>query len=119
MNLAKLCKIAAHTSTIRIAVSYCGDDRFAVGIGDGVTSPIVANGTPEEIESILTGQLPGYLEKAATEAAERKAKADEAKRQAEERVALAELKRKNNERKAAEKKAAEANKEKQMQLDLF
>lgn len=119
MNLSEICEIAAHTSSVRIAVSYCGDSKFAVGISDGITSPIVASGMPEEVETILREQLPGYMEKIATEAATRKAQADEEKRKAAEQAALSELKRKENIRKSAEKTTAAANKENQLELKLF
>ena len=119
MDLSKICEIATRTSSVRIAVSYCGDNKFAVGISDGVTSPIVANGTPAEIETIIQEQLSGYLEKVATEAAKRKAQADEEKRKAAEQAALSELKRKENVRKSAEKTTAAANKENQLELKLF
>ena len=51
MELKDVCGIAEHTG-IRIVVSYSGNGKFALGLSDGSTTPIVANGTPEEIEDL-------------------------------------------------------------------
>lgn len=115
MDLKEICTIAEH-STVRIIVSYSGDGKFALGMSDGVTSPVVANGSPEELEVELLRQIPGYREKAAIEAAERKAKEEEKQRKAAEAVALAEAKRKEAEQKAVAKRTAEENDKNQMEL---
>ena len=43
MLFEELCKIAAQNGNCRLVVSYSGDDRYALGISDGVSSPFVAN----------------------------------------------------------------------------
>lgn len=118
MELKDVCGIAEHTG-IRIVVSYSGNGKFALGLSDGLTTPIVANGTPEEIEVSLAEQLPGYREKAIREATEKKAKEEELKKKAAETAALAELKRQESEKRAAEKKAAEVNKQNQLEFSLI
>mgnify|MGYP006922311157 FL=1 len=118
MELKDVCGIAEHTG-IRIVVSYSGNGKFALGLSDGSTTPIVANGTPEEIEVLLAEQLPGYREKAIREATEKKAKEEEFKKKAAETAALAELKRQESEKRAAEKKAAEVNKQNQLEFSLI
>ncbi len=118
MQLSQVCQIAAEAASVRIVISYSGESKFALGISDGVTTPIIATGTPEEIETSIAGQLPDYLAKVATEAAERKAKEEEHKRIAAERAALAEQNRKNAADRAAAKKTAEANKENQLELSF-
>ena len=112
MELKDVCGIAEHTG-IRIVVSYSGNGKFALGLSDGSTTPIVANGTPEEIEVSLAEQLPGYREKAIREATEKKAKEEELKKKA------AEIKRQESEKRAAEKKAAETNKQNQLEFSLI
>lgn len=115
MNLNQICEIA-ESGPVRMVFSYSGANKFAFGISDGVTTPIVVNGTPEEIETALARQLPEYRQKVAEEAAARKAKEDEVKRQAAEQTALAELRRQENEKKTADKKIAAVNKESQLEL---
>ena len=63
-------------------ISYNGDDKYALGVSDGVTTPLVVNGTLVELQTAIAEKLPGYLELAAKEAAEKKAK-EEAKKQEE------------------------------------
>lgn len=118
MQLADVCQIAANTASVRIAVSYCGENKFAVGISDGVTTPIIANGTPEEIEASIAGQLPGYQEKVAQETAERKAKEEEAKQKTAERAALTELNRQKAADRQTAKETAEENKNNQLELSF-
>lgn len=118
MNVADVCRIAAETAHVKIMVSYCGENKFAVGISDGTTTPIVANGTPEEIEASIAGQLPDYQEKIAAETAVRKAKEEEEKRKAAERTALAELNQQRRTDRIAARKTAETNKENQLELNF-
>ena len=103
----------------RLVLSYTGNQKFAAGISDGITTPLVVNGTIPEIESELAKKLPGYCETAQREAAERKAKEETAKREAALKAAEAKLKKQNAEKRKAEKQAAEANKANQGELALF
>ena len=98
--LDELSKIAMHSGNCRLVLSYSGEDKFALGVSDGITTPLVINGTIPEIEAELAGKLPGYLETAQHEAAERKAKEEAAKHEAEIKAAEAKLKKEN----AAKKK---------------
>ena len=50
-------------------ISYNGDDKYALGVSDGVTTPLVVNGTLVELQTAIAEKLPGYLELAAKEAA--------------------------------------------------
>ena len=117
--LNELCKIAQQSGNCRLVISYSGEEKFAVGISDGVTTPQVFNGTLPEIESEITGKLPAYLGIAAQEAAERKAKEAALKHEAEVKATEAKLKQEEAAKRLAEKRAAEANKADQPELSLF
>ena len=78
MLLEELCKIARCGGNCRLVVSYAGEDRYAVGISDGVTTAEVYRGTQPELEVKLREQLPQYPETIAREARERKEKEDAA-----------------------------------------
>lgn len=119
MILKEVCKIAAANGNARLVVSYSGDNKFVVGISDGVTTPLVINGTREELETLLAEQLPGYLATAGKEAAERKVKEEAARHEAALRAAEAKLRQENAARKTAEKKASEENKANQQEFSLF
>jgi hypothetical protein len=117
--LEELSKIAMQSGNCRLVLSYTGDQKFAAGISDGITTPLVVNGTIPEIEAELAEKLPGYLVTAQREAAERKAKEEAAKHEAEIKAAEAKLKKENAAKRQAEKQAAEANKANQGELSLF
>ena len=117
--LEELSKIAMQSGNCRLVLSYTGDQKFAAGVSDGITTPLVVNGTIPEIEAELTVKLPGYLETAQREAAERKAKEEAARHEAEVKAAEAKMKKQNAEKRKAEKLAAEANKANQGELALF
>ena len=96
MLLEELSKIAAQSGNCRLVISYNGDDKYALGVSDGVTTPLVVNGTLVELQTAIAEKLPGYLELAAKEAAEKKAKAQQraAEKQAAEQPAEPEPKKK-------------------------
>ena len=119
MLLEELSKIAAQSGNCRLVISYNGDDKYALGVSDGVTTPLVVNGTLVELQTAIAEKLPGYLEDAAKEAAEKKAKEEAARHEAELKAAEARLKQEAAARKAAEKKAVEENKAAQGELSLF
>lgn len=119
MLFEELCKIAAQNGNCRLVVSYSGDDKYALGISDGVSTPFVANGTLAELQTAIVEKLPGYLELAAKEAAEKKAKEEAARHEAELKAAEARRKQEAAARKAAEKKTIEENKAAQGELSLF
>ena len=120
MLFEELCKIAAQNGNCRLVISYNGDDKYALGISDGVSTPFVANGTLPELQAAVAEKLPGYLELAAREAAAKKAREEAARHEAELKAA-AEARRKQEAaaRKAAEKKTIEENKAAQGELSLF
>ena len=111
MLLEELSKIAAQSGNSRLVISYNGDDKYALGVSDGVTTPLVVNGTLVELQTAIAEKLPGYLELAAKEAA--------ARHEAELKAVETKLKQEAAARKAAEKKAAEENKAAQGELSLF
>ena len=115
----ELSKIAMQSGNCRLVLSYTGEQKFAAGISDGITTPLVVNGTIPEIEAELAGKLAEYLEQVRREAAERKAKEEAAKHEAEIKAAEAKLKKENAAKRQAEKQAAEANKANQGELSLF
>ena len=117
MLFEELCKIAAQNGNCRLVVSYSGDDRYA--LGDGVSTPFVANGTLPELQAAVAEKLPGYLELAAREAAAKKAREEAARHEAELKAAEARRKQEAAARKAAEKKTIEENKAAQGELSLF
>ena len=117
--LEELSKIAMQGGNCRLVLSYTGNENFAAGISDGITTPLVVNGTLAEIAAELATKLPGYLETARREAAERKAKEEAAKHEAAVRAAESQLKKENAAKRQAEKEAAKANQEKQCELALF
>ena len=117
--LEELSKIAMQSGNCRLVLSYTGDQKFAAGVSDGITTPPVVNGTIPEIEAELAEKLPGYLETAQREAAERKAKEEAAKREAEVKAAEAQMRKQNAEKRKAEKQVAEANQANQGELALF
>lgn len=119
MLFEELCKIAAQNGNCRLVISYNGDDKYALGISDGVTTPLVINGTLAELQTAIVEKLPGYLELAAKEAAEKKAKEEAARHEAELKAAEARRKQEAVARKAAEKKTIEENKAAQGELSLF
>ncbi len=114
MLLEELCKIARCGGNCRLVVSYAGEDRYAVGISDGVTTAAVYRGTQPELEVKLREQLPQYPETIAREARERKEKEDAARHEAEVKAAERELKRQASVRRSAEK-----NDTRQEELSLF
>ena len=114
MLLEELSKIAAQSGNCRLVISYNGDDKYALGVSDGVTTPLVVNGTLAELQIAIAEKLPGYLELAVKEAAEKKAKEEAARHEAELKAAEVKLKQE-----AAEKKAVEENKAAQGELSLF
>lgn len=79
MLLKELSKIAAQSGNCRLVISYNGDDKYALGVSDGVTTPLVVNGTLVELQTAIAEKLPGYLELAVKEAAEKKAKEEAAR----------------------------------------
>ena len=111
MLFEELCKIAAQNGNCRLVVSYSGDDRYALGISDGVSSPFVANGTLPELQAAVAEKLPGYLELAAREAVAKKAREEAARHEAELKAAEARRKQEAAARKAAEKKTIERRKQ--------
>ncbi len=119
MLLEELSKIAAQSGNSRLVISYNGDDKYALGVSDGVTTPLVVNGTLVELQTAIAEKLPGYLELAGKEAAEKKAKEEAARHEAELKAVETKLKQEAAARKAAEKKAAEENKAAQGELSLF
>lgn len=119
MLFEELCKIAAQNGNCRLVVSYSGDDKYALGISDGVTTPLVINGTLAELQTAIVEKLPGYLELAAREAAAKKAREEAARHEAELKAAKARRKQEAAARKAAEKKTIEENKAAQGELSLF
>ena len=62
--LEELSKIAMQSGNCRLVLSYTGDQKFAAGVSDGITTPLVVNGTLAEIAEELATKLPGYLETA-------------------------------------------------------
>ena len=104
--LEEMGKIAMQGGNCRLVLSYTGNEKFAAGISDGITTPLVVNGTLAEIAAELAAKLPGYLETAQREAAERKAKEEAAKHEAAVRAAEAQLKKENAAKRQAEKDAA-------------
>ena len=117
--LETMSQIAMYSGNCRLVLSYSGEEKFALGVSDGLATPLVVNGTIPEIEAELTVKLPGYLETAQREAAERKANEEAAKHEAEIKAAEAKLKKENAAKRQAEKQAAEANKANQGELSLF
>lgn len=117
--LETMSQIAMHSGNCRLVLSYSGEEKFALGVSDGLATPLVVNGTIPEIEAELHGKLAEYLEQVRREAAERKAKEEAAKREAEIKAAEAKLKKENAAKRQAEKQAAEANKANQGELSLF
>ena len=119
MLLRELCLIARQSGNCRLVVSYTGEEKFAVGISDGMATPQVFNGTFPEIEAVISEKLSAYREAAAKEAAERKNKEAALKHEAEVKAAEAKLKQQESARRLAEKRAAEQNKASQTELSLF
>lgn len=119
MIFNELCKIATASGNARLVVSYNGDGKFAVGVSDGVTTPLVINGTQEEITAKLPEQLTSYQETIAKETAERQAKEAALKHEAEVKAAEVKLKQEESARKAAARREAEENKKAQDELSLF
>lgn len=119
MLLEELSKIAAQNGNCRLVISYNGDDKYALGISDGVTTPLVINGTLAELQTAIVEKLPGYLELAARETAAKKAREEAARHEAELKAAEARRKQEAAARKAAEKKTIEENKAAQGELSLF
>ena len=119
MLLEELSKIAAQNGNCRLVISYNGDDKYALGVSDGVTTPLVVNGTLVELQTAVVEKLSGYLELAVKEAAEKKAREEAARHEAELKAVEARLKQEAAARQAAEKKAVEENKAAQGELSLF
>jgi len=119
MLLKELSKIAAQSGNSRLVISYNGDDKYALGVSDGVTTPLVVNGTLVELQTAIAEKLPGYLELATKEAAEKKSKEEATRHEAELKAVETKLKQEAVARKAVEKKAAEENKAAQGELSLF
>ncbi len=114
-----LCKIAEKVGNCRLAVSYSGENRYVIGICDGLSTPESINGTISELEAALPAKLAEYSALVEKEAAERKAKEEEIKRAAEIKAAEEKLKKEEADRKAAQKKVAEENKAAQGEFNLF
>ena len=119
MLLKELSKIAAQSGNSRLVISYNGDDKYALGVSDGVTTPLVVNGTLVELQTAIAEKLPGYLELATKEAAEKKSKEEATRHEAELKAVETKLKQEAVARKAVEKKAAEENKAAHGELSLF
>ena len=120
MLFEELCKIAAQNGNCRLVVSYSGDDKYALGISDGVTFSAGRQWhATRNCRPPMAEKLPGYLELAAKEAAEKKAKEEAARHEAELKAAEARRKQEAAARKAAEKKTIEENKAAQGELSLF
>ena len=100
MLLEELSKIAAQSGNCRLVISYNGDDKYALGVSDGVTTPLVVNGTLVELQTAVAEKLPGYLELAAKEAAEKEVKEEAVRHEAELKAVEARLKQEAAARKA-------------------
>ena len=55
--------IALERGSVRCVLSYSGEDKYALGISDGTNTPLVINGTFEELQAKLDSKMPEFLEK--------------------------------------------------------
>ena len=53
MLLEELSKIAAQSGNCRLVISYNGDHKYALGVSDGVTTPLIVNGTLAELQTAV------------------------------------------------------------------
>ena len=53
--------IALERGSVRCVLSYSGEDKYALGISDGTNTPLVMNGTFEELQAKLDSEMPEFL----------------------------------------------------------
>ena len=111
--------IALERGSVRCVLSYSGEDKYALGISDGTNTPLVMNGTVEELQAQLNSEMPMFLEKIRKEVEEKKAKEEQNRREAELKVAEEKLRREELAKKTAVKKEAQEQKDAQGQFELF
>ena len=111
--------IALERGNVRCVLSYSGEDKYALGISDGTNTPLVLNGTFEELQAKLDSKMPEFLEKIRKEVQEKKAKEEQTRREAEIKAAEEKLRREELAKKAAVKKEAQEQKDVQGQFELF
>jgi len=111
--------IALERGSVRCVLSYSGEDKYALGISDGTNTPLVLNGTFEELQAKLDSEMPEFLEKIRKEVQEKKAKEEQTRREAELKAAEEKLRREELAKKAAVKKEAQEQKDAQGQFELF
>ena len=111
--------IALERGSVRCVLSYSGEDKYALGISDGTNTPLVLNGTFEELQVKLDSEMPEFLEKIRKEVQEKKAKEEQTRREAEIKAAEEKLRREELAKKAAVKKEAQEQKDAQGQFELF
>ena len=111
--------IALERGSVRCVLSYSGEDKYALGISDGTNTPLVMNGTVEELQAQLNSEMPEFLEKIRKEVQEKKAKEEQARHEAEIKAVEEKLRREELAKKAAVKKEAQEQKDAQGQFELF
>ena len=119
MFLETMKNIALERGSVRCVLSYSGEDKYALGISDGTNTPLVMNGTFEELQAKLDSKMPEFLEKIRKEVQEKKAKEEQNRREAEIKAAEEKLRREELAKKAAVKKEAQEQKDAQGQFELF
>ena len=111
--------IALERGSVRCVLSYSGEDKYALGISDGTNTPLVMNGTFEELQAKFNSEMPEFLEKIRKEVQEKKAKEEQNRREAELKVAEEKIRREELAKKAAVKRESQTAKDVQEQFELF
>ena len=119
MFLESIKNIALERGSVRCVLSYSGEDKYALGISDGTNTPLVMNGTFEELQTKLNSEMPEFLEKIRKEVQEKKAKEEQAHHEAEIKAVEEKLRREELAKKAAVKKASQKQDDAQGQFELF
>ena len=119
MFLESIKNIALERGSVRCVLSYSGEDKYALGISDGTNTPLVMNGTFEELQTKLNSEMPEFLEKIRKEVQEKKAKEEQARHEAEIKAVEEKLRREELAKKAAVKKEVQEQKDAQGQFELF
>ena len=119
MFLETMKNIALERGSVRCVLSYSGEDKYALGISDGTNTPLVMNGTFEELQAKLDSKMPEFLEKIRKEVQEKKAKEEQNRREAELKVAEEKIRREELAKKAAVKRESQTAKDVQEQFELF
>ena len=119
MFLETMKNIALERGSVRCVLSYSGEDKYALGISDGTNTPLVMNGTFEELQAKLDSEMPEFLEKIRKEVQEKKAKEEQNRREAEIKAAEEKLRREELAKKAAVKRKIKSRKMLKVNLNYF